>query len=207
MSFRWPPPEELTKEEIEELLRVPSVFSISSDHPVSTHPDQWSLGPSILTRDSGLLDKSNAAVLEEALKKRHQFRDQWCITRCHHWACGWVDHLTFKVLTKKAKPTAIYKFLAVWFRALEDYSVADDDDYSRREREATLGNIRYGGQRIAHRTDAEFPDGWEYKVARWLGENDPDALASIDDKGGYPSEDQLKKAMRALCYLDEEYEG
>lgn len=87
---------------------------------------------------------------------------------------------------------------------LEDYPVADDDDYSRREFEATLENIRYAGNFMTRLLDVALPDNWEREVYNWLWENAQESVESRDDRGGYPSREKVVEAMRELGMIPEE---
>lgn len=197
MSF----PEDPTEDQIQKMLRLPDYFSASSGHPVSEDPEHWCLGPVIRTRDSGLIDQSNAAMLEKHLESMPELEEDWSIQSASHWACGWVDHLSFRLLDSEGKVTKIYHVLREWFDALEDYPLADDDDHSQREREATLEYIEYNGRRFL-KSDA--PSDWVSQVELWLEENDPKELESRDDQGGAPSDGALKGALEALGLAEEE---
>lgn len=207
MTFRWQPPEKLSKEDICELLREPDNFSAGADNPIAKDPEHWCLGPVIRTRDSGLLEQSNAAALVKALEALPKFAGEWSLEEATHWGCGWVEHLSFRLLDDNGNPTAIYAWLAEWFtRLLEDYPVADDDDYSRREFEATLENIRYAGNFMTRLLDVALPDNWEREVYNWLWENAQESVESRDDRGGYPSREKVVEAMRELGMIPEEEE-
>jgi len=79
-----------------------------------------------------------------------------------------------------------------------NYPVLDDEDYSRREYEATLENLPDAAWKLKNQYD--LPEGWEGEVYGWLSENDSGAVENRDDQGGYPSEDQLRAAFEALGY-------
>ena len=62
--------------------------------------------------------------------------------------------------------------------------------------EATIENI---GNAVKQR-DYAFPRGWEAKVYRWLADHDPSEIEDTDDRGGWPSEDALRRAFDALGF-------
>lgn len=207
MSFRWQPPGKLSADDIRELLGEPDNFSAGADNPIAKDPEHWCLGPVIRTRDSGLLEQSNAAALVKALESLPQFTGEWSLEAATHWGCGWVEHLAFRLLDENGQPTAVYEWLAEWYTRLqEDYPVADDEDYSRREFEATLENIRYEGNYSTRLLDVELPEDWERAVYRWLWDNHPESVESRDDRGGYPSREKVVEVMRALGMIPEEKE-
>jgi ABC-type glycerol-3-phosphate transport system substrate-binding protein len=190
-----------------ECLKRPRDFAIFSG-PVRDDPEHWSLGPMILTRDSDLLSQSNADALKGALadaaKKKGPGRvpaEDWQITNCSHWAVGWVEHVSFRALNKDGSPSAAFTFLKNWFDKLDDYPVADEEDFSNREYEATLSNITDAGQRYL--IDGA-PEGWESDVFSWFWEHDQGAVEPRDGGGGYPDDEKIKAALKALGLLDPE---
>lgn len=193
---------EPTEAEIAEALSRPSDFGLSS---TAEHADEmfktWSLGPVIRTRDSNLLEESNADALERMLKSMPSLKSDWVITGCRHWAVGWVDHLSFRAIGKNRKPTKIFRVLCAWFDALSNYPCADEEDFSRREYEATLENIEAEGRRMVK---SDVPEGWAEKCFSWFWENDQSAVESSDANGGYPSRDQMEKCLRSLGFFDGE---
>jgi len=191
---------EITQKEIKEALARPRDFAYSGDNDEMFIT--WSLGPVIRCRDSGLLDQSNADAIVKALEERPEFNDEWCVTGCNHWAVGWVDHLSFHAVDEHGNPTPVFRFIASLFDALADYPVLDDDDYCEREHEATLENIVEAGRTFV---SDDAPEDWPSDCFGWFWDNDQTAVEASDDQGGYPSDDQIKKALGALGYLDAEY--
>ena len=58
--------------------------------------------------------------------------------------------------------------------------------------------LRDAAWKLKH--EYELPKNWESKVYHWFAEHDCDAIESSDDRGGYPSEEQLRAAFEALGY-------
>jgi hypothetical protein len=79
---------------------------------------------------------------------------------------------------------------------LEAYQVLDESDYGRREYEATVDNIGDAAWRI--KSQYQLHDGWEAEAYEWLSTHRPAALENNDDRGGYPSEQDLQIACEAL---------
>jgi hypothetical protein len=50
------------------------------------------------------------------------------------------------------------------------------------------------------------PEDWSRKVFSWLWDNDQRAVESVDDGGGYPPDDSMKDCLKALGWLDREYD-
>lgn len=103
------------------MLRIPTDFGMSSNHPKRENPDTWAIGPGILNRDSGLVEESNADALKKALAEETALAEEWQIETHSHWACGWVEQICFRLLDEEGEVTPIYLWLAEWFRALNDY--------------------------------------------------------------------------------------
>lgn len=84
----------------------------------------WHVVPVMQTRDSGPLEQSNFCIAQEWLD---DYGAQYEIHRFNHWANGW-----FEIIL--ASPSAIYMVKSIR-GVLEDYSILDEMDYSRREHE------------------------------------------------------------------------
>ena len=175
---------------------------LSDKHPAALDPEHWSIGPCVLTRDSGLRAQANYNSLIKHLKTDcPNLRKDWQSHTFDHWGFGWAEHLSFRVLNKDGTPSAIFKVLKAWDNALSDYPVADDSELSRLEHDAGVENIRSEGYRYL-REGVE--DGWEAAVFSWLWENDQEACSDVDDRGPYPSGESVKAAMKALGFTEEE---
>lgn len=89
-------------------------------------------------RDSGLLDQSNADAIEEAMQPFTEGRNPDVVAEHHHhWAVGWIDGLSIRVY-RRGKITKAFGAYHELAQRLTDYPVLDEEDYSRREYEATL---------------------------------------------------------------------
>lgn len=197
---------EPTPEEIREALNRPSDFGLSSS---AEHADEmfvtWSLGPVIRTRDSNLLELSNADALEKMLNEEHpDLRECWTITTCRHWAVGWVEHLSFEAVDKDGEPTKIFRVLCAWRDMLSEYPCADESDLSRREYDGTCDFIRDEGSHLGLKRGVR--DDWPEDVYSWLWENEQKELEISDGDCAYPSRESIRKAMAALRILEEDEE-
>jgi hypothetical protein len=196
---------ELTPEEITKALARPSSFGwfgLDGDGMFET----WSLGPCIEHRDSTILDKANAKALRRYLDARPELADDWKIVSCTHWAVGWVDHLSYRVLNHlTGEPTRVAKILKAWFANLRDvYPVADDDLYSEMESDATWNWIAQEGKYQARKMGFKLPEDWQSKVHDWWDANDSAALENVDDQGASPSEQQFREAFEGCEFKREE---
>lgn len=150
-------------------------------------------------RNSGLIDSSNATVIEKALRPYTcRRRDPDVVAERHsHWLCGWIEGYSIRVFKRDRITAAFAKYHELAER-LAEYSLLDENDFVRREREASMENLTIAG--IGLRGEYELPEDWTGRVWRWFTGNDPAAIESRDDRGGYPSEDQLRRAFEALHY-------
>ena len=149
-------------------------------------------------RDSTLLDQSNASVIAETLEPFTDGDDPDVVPEHHsHWAVGWIDGYAIRVFRNGGITSAFRKYHEIAVR-LANYPVLDEEDYSRRELEATFANLTDAAWRL--KNDYELPDEWETAVYTWLSDHDPSAVENTDDQGGYPDEDQLRAAFEALDY-------
>src|SRR6516162_9356210 len=92
-------------------------------------------------RDSGLLDQSNAEQIANALEPFTDTDDPDVVMESHsHWAVGHVDGFSIRVY-RDGEITDAFKAYHELCERLADYPILNEEDYSRREYEATLENI------------------------------------------------------------------
>jgi hypothetical protein len=115
----------------------------------------------------------------------------------HHWAVGHVDGMSIRVY-RDGEITEAFRRRHEFAERMAEYPILNEQDYSNREHEATLANIADAAWRP--RKEFALPEGWEGEVFSWLSENNERAVENVDDRGGYPSEGELKAAFRALGY-------
>lgn len=161
--------------------------------------DQWAV---LYThhRDSGLLDQSNAAAIADALEPfiEADTADPDVIAEHHtHWAVGWIDGFAVRVYRNSQVTDAFRRWHELSERK-SDYPILDEEDYSRREYEATLENIADSAWRLKNEYD--LPDGWQGDVFSWLWDHNQHAVENRDDQGGYPEQHELEGAFQALGY-------
>lgn len=150
-------------------------------------------------RDSDLLDQSNAAAIAEALEPFTEATDPDIVFESHHhWAVGHVDGLSIRVKRDGSEITDAFRQWHELAERLAEYPVLDEEDYSRREYEATLENLADAAWRL--RMEFTLSEGWEGEVFSWFSENNERAVQNRDDRGGYPSEGELEAAFRALGF-------
>jgi hypothetical protein len=200
---------ELTAEDIAAALRLPTNFGLSRD---ADHHDDigttWALGPVIETRDSDLVDRANAIALKRELVRRADFADQWTITHAGHWAVGWVDHLTYRVLDDDGEPTEIARFLAGWFACLQEvYPIADEMLLSEMECEAEsenwaliLDDVRRAVRRNAPDLDERIDDMSDEKLDELIRAHGIQGESDGEGWRNYSSHEigKLIDALRAL---------
>ena len=152
-------------------------------------------------RDSGLVDQSNAEAIAEAMKP---FLDRDVLEEHdRHWAVGWVSGYAIRVY-RRGRVTKAFRTWHELQSRLADYSLLDEDDYFSRYYEATIENIGQAAWRVKRTYD--LPTGWEVRVYHWLADHDLSEIEDHDDRGGYPSEDALRRAFHALGYKRTEEE-
>lgn len=161
-------------------------------------PENWTI---VYTsnRDSGLLDQSNAAIIDKIMTPfSEQEDDPDVVFESHnHWAVGHVDGFSIRVY-RGGKVTDAFSAYFETQRKFADYPILDEEDYSARELEATKENIKNAAWSV--KNDYIIPDEWVDAVYDWFWQNDQDAIENRDDQGGYPSDEQLVAAFTALNY-------
>jgi hypothetical protein len=147
-------------------------------------------------RDSGLIDQSNAAAIDKALRR---FKADVRPEHHSHWACGYVDGYAIRVYRNGRITKAFRAYMELKDR-MANYPLLDETDYCNREHEATLANIVDSAWRL--KRDFDLPKDWQSAVYSWLSDNDDSAVENCDDQGGYPSEEQLRAAFAGLGYRE-----
>lgn len=96
------------------------------------NPDQWCV---VYTsnRDSGLVDESNAHVIDEAL--RPFFGKTVHPERHSHWAVGYVDGYAIKVYLDNGTISKAFRTYCELMDRLEDYPLLDEEHHSMLELE------------------------------------------------------------------------
>lgn len=189
-------------------------------HDKPEDPQDWCI---VYThnRDSRLLEESNADMIAKELEPFMEGDDPDVIAEHHgHWACGWVDGYAIRVYRYTHIPgdgfadggcaytmeecreiTPAFKRWCELQEALSDYPVLDEEDYSRREYDATLENISSEGGCLV---PANGPEDWVSQVFSWLWDNNQRAVENRDDQGGYPSREEIKEALLDLGLIPED---
>jgi len=149
-------------------------------------------------RDSGLLDQSNASVISKELAPFTEGDDSDVVFESHsHWAVGHIDGFSVRVY-RDGEITEAFRRYHGLAEAMAIYPILDEENYSHREYEATVENIDDAAWRLKHEYD--LPDDWQYKVYDWLSQNEQSEIENVDDQGGYPNEESLKRAFDALGF-------
>ena len=183
---------------IDSTLEPPNSFGYSGDNDQMF--ETWSLGPTIVHRDSPILDQSNARSIIKHLEGDKSLEGEWCVTECNHWAVGWVKHLSFRVVDEGKKLTRVARIIKGIYDALSDYPVFDEGDFGQLETETTIENIEQYWRKSKLIDDP--PDDWASQMFSWFWENDESAVENCDGQGGYPSDEQFERAASALGFWD-----
>ena len=99
---------------------------------------------------------------------------------------------------KDGQPTEAFRKYYELEQQIDAYPILNEDNYSDREYEATLVNIKDAAWRL--KNDFDLRDGWETEVYSWLSDYECGEIENVDDRGGYPSEESLGRAFDALGY-------
>lgn len=149
-------------------------------------------------RDSGLLDQSNASVITRAMEPFTEDDDPDVVFERHsHWAVGHVDGFSVRVF-RDGEITEAFKTYHKLAERIADYPILDESDYSERELDATYENIGEAAWRLKQEFD--LPSEWQSEVYSWISDHRDHALENVDDQGGWPDDDDLDAAFKALGY-------
>lgn len=153
----------------------------------------------ILNRDSNIVAKSNASVVEHELKKYTEEGDDSDMTfeRFNHWACGWTDNVCVRVY-KDGEITPAFIALCDIMAPLEEHPILDDSDYSERVDEALVESISWSSSNV----DLDFaPETWEEDVLSHLQGTAYEDL-NPDGEGHVPSE-LVNNALQEFGWWDD----
>jgi hypothetical protein len=202
---------------VDEALKEPDSFAMHNDDPKWF--TTWSLGPVFKTRDSDNIQEANAIALIKHLESDPSLNNDWDIIGCSHWAVGHVDHLAFKVIERvgKATPkstelayhyplssrpgyrlTRIARVLKQWFDNLAEYPVADDEELSRIEFEASLEAIQSQSPPRGRELLDKLPEDWANQVYDVMGR---DGSISTEGQGAWADEERLEQTLDSLGFL------
>ncbi len=156
-------------------------------------PENWAV---VYThhRDSGLIELSNAKAITNVLKPL--IGKDMIAEHHHHWACGWIDGFSIRVYHRGHITRAFRTYHEIAQR-LTDYPILDEDDYCNREYEATIENLADAAWKL--KNEYKLPKNWEESVYDWFSNHDCTAI-ECSDRGGYPTEGQLRAAFEALGF-------
>ena len=207
-NTRLDSPREIEPQDIDNAIEYPSSFGYFGDLEIYDAPynpnetDRWVLGAVFRTRDSDLLQSSNADALIKYLESDPSLEEDYVVTGCNHWAVGWVEHLSFKLLDAPGEPSRIFRLIMEWFDALSDYPVADDQDFSERQWDAFVDNVAWA---CSDHVRSSAPDDYAEEVASFMARN-----GIADDSYHNPeqcgvSEEEAIEALTALNWYGKVY--
>jgi len=184
----------INQEQISEAVRRPDDFGYFGDLPIGS---TWSLGPVIETRDSGPLEKANARSVKESFKALFSEEGEeqgWEVTRCNHWAVGWVEHLSFRAIDDNGGPTAQFVEMLRLNAEIEENCVLDEELLCEIEWEATVEYLQWHAARFVKES---APDDWVELLAREISSE-----IIHESSGPYVRDEDIKAALRKLELLD-----
>ena len=122
---------------IEQARKKPPYFVYRGDldqyHSTATWGPVWGQ-----SRDSDALERSNWDVVTKALTEKFGEESEengWMIERERHWAVGWVETITIKLVNKGNEPTPQALMVTEFHCSKEDYPILDETDFCEKERE------------------------------------------------------------------------
>lgn len=161
--------------------------------------DKIGIGPVGRSRDSTLLEESNFEVIWKDLHKKYPQVVE--IERLGHWGVGWVEGIVWKAYNKNGAPSNVAVAVCDWEDQLNRYPVADEDAYSDAVYEATIEGVKMA---IGSKVSKQKQSMAARDVYSWLSEHEEEEVDNVDDRGGYPSDEAVDRALTALEYVKTE---
>lgn len=125
-------------------------------------------------RDSYCLDESNYQVIKEDLES--QWPEDVIEESSNHFLVGWSEVVRVRVYRPAPFVGRIFteaiKAAHAWHCAMENYPVADEEDFSRREMEAFSNCVELESNQWPE--SIERPEDWVYRVAQLCDETSED---------------------------------
>ncbi len=155
-----------------EALERPSDSYWRDEDMWNTHTVMFAYSP--LADD--LLGESNYHTILAALTAEFPGDSRVEASGFGHWTYAHFDAIKIRVLDKRGRITPEFAMAAVYARALQDYPLFDEEDYSERE------SAEYDRQfteelnwlsRSVELTDAQRQAIWEWVNDRYYGTSDP----------------------------------
>jgi hypothetical protein len=149
--------------------------------------DHWGFTVSTY-RDANLLAESNWEVISADMLQR--FPKSVVVDHCKHWAYGWMDHLTVRMIDSRNRLTMAGIAILDWQDKLDNYPIASEDDYSRREFETYSASMRESVRDILWfnrelELIADLPDNWQDSIIEHVRESGYQAYDRAWDREGY----------------------
>ena len=164
--------------------------------------ETWGFTGHDKSRDSRTIERSNFKVITNDLTER--FPNDFAIEGFSHWAVGHVDRLVCRILIDKdsgcveSNITNAFKEAIVWYEKLDDYPIADEDDwYEENFKECidTIENMADYLLLVIDRTEEDWAHNIYHQICQTMNVDfDPEFEQ-------YPTDDQiLEAALKAnLC--------
>ena len=117
--------------------------------------------------------------------------------RFNHYACGWIERICVRMLDDNRKITNAGKAILHWKEKLEDYPIADDEDYYERIQQAELELVEMC---LPSGMKSDLPDDFILNILNRLYDE-----GAIDGEN-YLDQDKLEEICRELNYMEKEDE-
>ena len=163
---------EVSEKDIEDALNRPDSFAYYGDNEDMFKT--WGITGPGMHRDSDCLQISNYETIKADLEKR--FPDDVEVICSSHWLVGWSDQIAVRVIDEDGEPTPCFEAVLEWNAALEDYPVADEEDFSRREYEDFLETVENISPSFRNYKGDEYevidnlPEDWASEIRSYLFE-------------------------------------
>jgi hypothetical protein len=163
--------------------------------------ETWAFTFSV-NRDSDVLERSNWEVISEDMITRHP--KNTIIDHCSHWACGWEDHLSVKMITKNGRITKAGRRVLYWLDKLDGYPAADEDHYSNMEYEEYSSNMEESIKCESRATIDDKPESWVEIVVDYIKTQMESEFDSAWDNEGWLYKEDILEALGDLGWLEKE---
>ena len=126
------------------------------------------------SRDSDVVERSNWDVVTKALTEKFGGESEengWIIERASHWAVGWVESITIKLVDKENEPTPQTLMVTELHCSKADYPVLDEDDFYKKEWEEFVSTVKCclslpSTDEVEYEWHEDFDEEWDEITSR-----------------------------------------
>lgn len=123
-----------------------------------------------------------------------------------HYGVGWINAIAVRVYEEDGKEfTKAFIELHKIINDVLNRKILDIDEYNKMLVDVTVANIEYMAEDLSLLKN-DVPKRWPHEAFNWFIKNNQRSIENQDDRGGWPTKEELVICLMELGYLDPEFE-